>query len=895
MLDHLLLRTADQRHLAADARRACSTSCSTSSTPTTAPRAPTSRCCCAASGSRSRATGRRRLARHRRGPRPAARPDHPGGDLGDAGRQGRPGGDARLRPHRVRRGRSTPTRWSPSRGSALDEWVGDARLEAVDARVAARRRPTRSTRVEPRSPRVDAAADDVDARSLADACSRRSSSDGHARAVRRRSTSDCCSTWSQRHPLIQRARSTAPRRGRPRRPRRRAAPGLAVDATATRDRAPTRASLPAHVVLARAQPRARRRRAARRSSVEAAPVGARAHPHRPGRRADRAVPLVRRRRRRTGDDGDRRDDGRRSRRSTAGTAAAPGGASRSRRSGTDLDGDRRRRSARDHAAQDEPVPGADLTRRAEARGSLAATTASTGLRWFSRAPTASSSTLSPDRRRRRARRLRAAGAHLTGDDADERRPSDDICPACGTSRRHPLPRQSRSPPCCRSSLSTLFGDARPRRRARRRRSSSPTACRTPRTAPASCRAARTASPCARAARGRRRRARRRSTSSSTRVMPAPATTRSLRYRLLPPDFADRDEFARVLAGRRPCAQVPPRRRARACKRRLLFDAVLEFGLQSRIGRTLELTGSVAAEVDAGDRQARCSPRPHGARRQPADGSSTASTGELRPTRVVALGARRAGADARPRRDRARVVRPVRREGRQPLARSGAAGRARGHARLPDRAAPRPAFPRVGGTRLTGDAEALDPVTVAAELVRPVDGARRSASAAARRRRLARLLLARSPRRRCSSTSTDRGGRQVFAICRRRRSSSARPTSTTLDARATPARLRRLPEPRAGHARPSSTSSTARRAWWPAAPAGSQPARRRPTTSTAGCTPRPTCSASSRASTPACSTTRPGSRTRTAFKGRRRPTRRRPTCWSPRRPWRWASTSATCPR
>ena len=36
------------------------------------------------------------------------------------------------------------------------------------------------------------------------------------------------------------------------------------------------------------------------------------------------------------------------------------------------------------------------------------------------------------------------------------------------------------------------------------------------------------------------------------------------------------------------------------RRRLLFDAVLEFGLQSRLGRTLELTGSVAAEVDAGE-------------------------------------------------------------------------------------------------------------------------------------------------------------------------------------------------------------------------------------------------------------------------------------------------------
>ena len=48
MLDQLLLRHDDQR-IWRRARRACSTSCSTSSTPTTAPRAPTWPCCCAAS------------------------------------------------------------------------------------------------------------------------------------------------------------------------------------------------------------------------------------------------------------------------------------------------------------------------------------------------------------------------------------------------------------------------------------------------------------------------------------------------------------------------------------------------------------------------------------------------------------------------------------------------------------------------------------------------------------------------------------------------------------------------------------------------------------------------------------------------------------------------------
>ena len=34
------------------------------------------------------------------------------------------------------------------------------------------------------------------------------------------------------------------------------------------------------------------------------------------------------------------------------------------------------------------------------------------------------------------------------------------------------------------------------------------------------------------------------------------------------------------------------------RRRLAFDAALEFGLQSRLGRTLELTGTIAAHVEA---------------------------------------------------------------------------------------------------------------------------------------------------------------------------------------------------------------------------------------------------------------------------------------------------------
>ena len=71
-----------------------------------------------------------------------------------------------------------------------------------------------------------------------------------------------------------------------------------------------------------------------------------------------------------------------------------------------------------------------------------------------------------------------------------------------------------------------------------------------------------------------------------------------RYRLIPPGFADREEFAPFWQ-RKTAQEVPNRVRGRV-RRRLLFDAVMEFGLQSAVGRTLEQTGSVVAEVDAGE-------------------------------------------------------------------------------------------------------------------------------------------------------------------------------------------------------------------------------------------------------------------------------------------------------
>lgn len=76
-----------------------------------------------------------------------------------------------------------------------------------------------------------------------------------------------------------------------------------------------------------------------------------------------------------------------------------------------------------------------------------------------------------------------------------------------------------------------------------------------------------------------------------------ADDRFARYRLLPPDLVDRDEFRPFWEAEN--ARAVPASVLRKVRRRLLLDVELEFGLQSRVGRTLELTGSLAAEVDAG--------------------------------------------------------------------------------------------------------------------------------------------------------------------------------------------------------------------------------------------------------------------------------------------------------
>ena len=69
-----------------------------------------------------------------------------------------------------------------------------------------------------------------------------------------------------------------------------------------------------------------------------------------------------------------------------------------------------------------------------------------------------------------------------------------------------------------------------------------------------------------------------------------------RYRVVPPELVERTEFGPFW--QRPRLRDVPSSVRNRVKRRLLLDASLEFGLQSRTGRTLERTGSAAAEVHA---------------------------------------------------------------------------------------------------------------------------------------------------------------------------------------------------------------------------------------------------------------------------------------------------------
>jgi ATP-dependent helicase YprA (DUF1998 family) len=65
-----------------------------------------------------------------------------------------------------------------------------------------------------------------------------------------------------------------------------------------------------------------------------------------------------------------------------------------------------------------------------------------------------------------------------------------------------------------------------------------------------------------------------------------------RYRLLPPELAERAMFAAFWR-----TPVPGAQARKLVRRRLLLDVALEFGLRSTVGRTLASTGSVVADVN----------------------------------------------------------------------------------------------------------------------------------------------------------------------------------------------------------------------------------------------------------------------------------------------------------
>ncbi|MEK8226469.1 hypothetical protein NKG05_10920 [Oerskovia sp. M15] len=119
--------------------------------------------------------------------------------------------------------------------------------------------------------------------------------------------------------------------------------------------------------------------------------------------------------------------------------------------------------------------------------------------------------------------------------------------------------------------------------------------------------------------------------------------------------------------------------------------MLELGLRSAVGRTLEATGSVVAEVQVDEAVMTAS-----AQGALADATVQGrSTPSPRPPRPGRLGARRRRTPADAWGDPARVVRPLPARGRQPLVDHGRASAPGRDARVRARQQ-RPAFPRVGG-------------------------------------------------------------------------------------------------------------------------------------------------------------------------------------------------------
>ncbi|MEU8411361.1 DEAD/DEAH box helicase [Amycolatopsis japonica] len=231
--------------------------------------------------------------------------------------------------------------------------------------------------------------------------------------------------------------------------------------------------------------------------------------------------------------------------------------------------------------------------------------------------------------------------------------------------------------------------------------------------------------------------------------------RFARYRILAPDCADRESFV-------PFWQASTLRAVRASVRsrvstRLALAAALEFGLNSRTGRTLELTGTVAVEVEAGTPQ-----RIAGIARSALTGTSwqdklfsdpRSDTTMIAWVRGVLDRMRAQGAIDHPWFDRLRTE-----DGRD-WSIWGGRPRSEGMPAFP-RNRPAPAYPKVGGTGATG--RGVDAVTASQSWyarwtsrvldVSPLDGGR-----------LAKLLFDRLARDGVLSTTISDAGATVYAI------------------------------------------------------------------------------------------------------------------------------------
>ena len=231
-----------------------------------------------------------------------------------------------------------------------------------------------------------------------------------------------------------------------------------------------------------------------------------------------------------------------------------------------------------------------------------------------------------------------------------------------------------------------------------------------------------------------------------------------RYRLLAPDCADRDSFTAFWTSA--TLRAVPAAVMRRVRRRLALDVALEFGLNSRTGRTLELTGAAAVEVEAGTPA-----RMAGAARAALHGFTLANklgTDDADPTNETLVRWVRGVLDRM--RAQGAIDHPwfvtYRQEDGRRWSIWGGRPRGEGMPAFP-RDRPAPAYPRVGGAT-DAARDSLDAVTSAQSWyarwtsrvlpVSPADGGK-----------LSRLLLDRLVRDGVLTASTSQSGATVYAI------------------------------------------------------------------------------------------------------------------------------------